>query len=63
MNPVKAGLCRRPEEWRWSSYRAIAGIDPGPPWLEVDFARRTLAPYGGYVSFCNPVATELQPGC
>jgi putative transposase len=24
-NPVRAGLCRHPDEWRWSSYRATAG--------------------------------------
>jgi putative transposase len=24
-NPVRAHLCRLPEEWRWSSYRATAG--------------------------------------
>ncbi len=33
MNPVKAGLCRHPEEWLWSSYRATAGLDPCPPFL------------------------------
>jgi putative transposase len=32
-NPVQAGLCRRPEEWRWSSYAATAGICPGPSFL------------------------------
>jgi len=25
MNPVKVGLCRTPEEWRWSSAKARAG--------------------------------------
>lgn len=24
LNPVRAGLCREPEHWRWSSYRALA---------------------------------------
>jgi putative transposase len=27
-NPVRAGLCRRPEEWRWSSHCALAGLAP-----------------------------------
>src|SRR4051812_9510775 len=36
LNPVKAGLCRLPEDWRWSSYRATAGIEPPPPFLAVD---------------------------
>jgi putative transposase len=31
MNPVNAGLCERPEDWSWSSFRALAGLAP-PPW-------------------------------
>ena len=28
MNPVRAGLCQHPREWRWSSYHAhLAGLD------------------------------------
>jgi len=27
-NPVRAGLCRKPEAWRWSSYRATIGLEP-----------------------------------
>ena len=27
MNPVRAGLVERPEDWRWSSYRATAGLE------------------------------------
>jgi putative transposase len=28
-NPVEAGLCDRPSQWRWGSYRGCAGIDSG----------------------------------
>lgn len=35
MNPVESGLCGAPDEWRWSSYRASAGIDPPPPYLDL----------------------------
>ncbi len=35
MNPVDKGLCSRPEEWRWSSYRASAGLEPAPPFLDL----------------------------
>ena len=62
-NPVEAGLCKRPEDWPPSSYRATAALDHAPPWLCVDFVRRTCGTYGGYAHFCNRVATELQPGC
>jgi REP element-mobilizing transposase RayT len=27
LNPVRAGLCRAPEGWFWSSYRAVAGLE------------------------------------
>ena len=30
LNPVAAGICDRPEEWRWSSYRACAGLGQAP---------------------------------
>jgi REP-associated tyrosine transposase len=36
LNPVRARLRTRPEEWPWSSYRATAGIVRPPPWLTVD---------------------------
>jgi len=32
-NPVAAGLCRHPQEWLWSSYRATAGLDACPSFL------------------------------
>jgi len=28
-NPVKAGLCKRPKDYRWSSCREYLGIEPG----------------------------------
>jgi REP element-mobilizing transposase RayT len=34
LNPVRAGLCLSPESWRWSSFRATAGLDPAPAFLE-----------------------------
>ena len=33
LNPVRAGLCTGPALWRWSSYRASAGLEPAPSWL------------------------------
>jgi putative transposase len=34
-NPVRAKLCANAAEWRWSSYRATAGLTKAPPWLDV----------------------------
>jgi putative transposase len=33
LNPVAAALVSSPQEWRWSSYRANAGLEEAPPWL------------------------------
>lgn len=35
LNPVEAGICRHPSQWRWSSYRATIGLDRPPEWLDV----------------------------
>jgi putative transposase len=37
LNPVRAGLCRTPAGWRWSSFRAAVGIARPPRFLTVDW--------------------------
>jgi putative transposase len=34
-NPVEAGVCGRPEDWRWSSHAATEAGTP-PVWLDLD---------------------------
>ena len=41
-NPQRAGLCSRPSEWLWSSYRAIVDLDAPFTFLDVDGALRVL---------------------
>ncbi len=36
LNPVRAGLCRRPEEWPWSSFAATAGLARAPRFLATE---------------------------
>ncbi len=36
LNPVRAKLVRKVQAWPWSSYRAHAGSEEPPPWLDVD---------------------------
>ena len=49
LNPVRAQLVARPEDWPWSSYRAMTGAAPVPQWLATDGllrhfgANRTIA--------------------
>jgi REP element-mobilizing transposase RayT len=44
LNPVRAGMVRAPEQWRWSSYRATAGLASAPPFLDCDRLLEILAP-------------------
>jgi len=37
LNPVRAKVVEIPERWRWSSYRATAGIDRAHPCLTIDW--------------------------
>ena len=39
LNPVRAGLCAEPDDWRWSAHAAIAGAVRHPPFLAVEEAR------------------------
>jgi REP element-mobilizing transposase RayT len=44
LNPVRASMVKRPEDYKWSSYRATAGLATAPDWLDVDAA---LLSFGG----------------
>jgi REP element-mobilizing transposase RayT len=35
LNPVRAKTVARPEAYRWSSYRATAGLETAPAWLDL----------------------------
>jgi putative transposase len=44
LNPVRADMISRPEDYRWSSYRAMAGLEKAPEWFDLAGA---LAVFGG----------------
>jgi hypothetical protein len=44
LNPVEAGLCPRPEDWRWSSYATTLGITADFPFAD---ASVVIAEAGG----------------
>lgn len=37
LNPVRAGMVARPEEYEWSSYRQYIGLVKAPAWLRTGF--------------------------
>jgi putative transposase len=44
LNPVRAGMVARPEDWQWSSYRARAGLEKAPPWLTLEPVQSQFGP-------------------
>jgi putative transposase len=44
LNPIRAGIKKHPAQYRWSSYRATAGLEKGPRletrWILGQFAKR-----------------------
>jgi len=36
LNPVRAGMVDRPQDYPWSSFRSTAGLESAPQWLQVD---------------------------
>ena len=43
LNPVRARMVKRPEDWEWSSFNAMIGADTESQWLDVDW---TLSQFG-----------------
>jgi putative transposase len=64
LNPVRAGLCRGPLDWRWSAHRALVGAEPPPRFLDVEGAHSWFGStvdrrrYEAYVKRDHPVAYE-----
>jgi REP element-mobilizing transposase RayT len=46
LNPVRAGLVRAPGDWPWSSFRATAGRERKPEWLDADAVLASVAGMG-----------------
>jgi len=66
LNPVRARLVRRVQEWAWSSYRATGGQQAGLPWLDVGavlrlFHRRKDIAQQGYRRFVLEGVEEPAP--
>ena len=44
LNPVRANMVKRPQDWAWSSYRAHTGRGEALAWLDSGALHRRLAP-------------------
>ena len=47
LNPVREGMCRRPEDWPWSSYGTTIGMSEAFPFVDAGIV---LAELGGSIS-------------
>ena len=62
LNPVRARLCQRAEDWVWSSYPSLIGAVTPPTFLTVDWSLRRFAEGArGLRSWVESGAVE-QPG-
>ena len=43
MNPVRAGLCRRPEDWPWGSFAGAMGTAAAPPFFDASWTLRLFS--------------------
>lgn len=55
LNPVRAGMVSRPDEWKWSSYKSTAYAGTVPDYLTIDwvlgqFSEKKLPPGSGIVN-------------
>jgi putative transposase len=65
LNPVRAGVCEHPEQYRWSSYRATAGTAGREEFLTTDWLLRLFAPtrklaQHGYSAFVGAGIPEAR---
>lgn len=66
LNPVRAGMVKKPAGWPWSSYRASVGLEPAAPWLAIDgllaqFAKRRSLAQQRYAQFVAEGVKAASP--
>ena len=66
LNPVRAKMVRKPDAYRWSSFRATAGLDAAPPFLAIDwllsqFAKQRPAAQRRYWQFVVEGVGQSSP--
>jgi len=66
LNPVRANIVKRPQDWKWSSYRPTAGRAKSPQWFTADwilaqFGRRRKRAQRLYHQFVMEGITKETP--
>ncbi|MCF8068312.1 MAG: transposase [Desulfobacterales bacterium] len=63
LNPVRAGVVEKPEQYEWSSYKSFAGDMKAPDWLYRDFiltyfGKKKKSAENGYKRFVEQLLNE-----
>ncbi len=66
LNPVKATVVKRPEQWEWSSYKATAGLRKADEfltatWILGQFSRKKVVAKRRYIEFVNDGLNAESP--
>lgn len=66
LNPVRAGMVKRPQDWPWSSYQASMGMASAQSFLAVDgllaqFAKRRSTAQARYAQYVSDGINALSP--
>jgi len=60
LNPVRAEMVEHPADYRWSSYRALAGLEAIPDWLAADWLfELNRDPEKAREAYCSFVAEKI----
>jgi putative transposase len=63
LNPVRAKMIERPEDYRWSSYRATAGLEAAPEWLDLSSALQIFGIDTGTAQLEYQSFVAVKAGC
>ena len=61
LNPVRAGLVKRPDEDCWTSHRYHTGLQRAPAWLSTDMVRKQLGKPAQVQDFVANLHRKKQP--
>lgn len=54
LNPVRAGLCKEPDQWPWCSYAALVGRAEASTFLRLDLIHELFDGPNGFATFTQP---------
>jgi putative transposase len=59
-NPVRAGLCQFPWQWKWSSAASHCGLGPKPEIVSTDFRPEGMTAKAWREALLNPTPAEFR---